>query len=166
VNRIEIVIGEMMKIRNLQGIICLVIFSLFTNQAWAADWKFFASSGGGDMYYDKSSVKKVNKNIIRMWTKKTYNEKGKLEEYSLLQKTGKAPGNIYILSHELILFEIDCVNEKIKTSSNSIRDKRGHVVASTPQSYGKWNDIARKSNDEKLKNIVCSAGKSSITKNK
>jgi hypothetical protein len=54
----------------------------------------------------------------------------------------------------------------MKKSSNSIRDKRGHVVASTPQSYGKWNDIARKSNDEKLKNIVCSAGKSSITKNK
>ena len=155
-----------MKIRNLQGIICLVIFSLLTNQAWAADWKFFASSGGGDMYYDKSSVKKVNKNISRVWTKKIYNEKGKLEEYSLLQKTGKAPGNIYILSHELILFEIDCSNEKIKTSSNSIRDKRGHVVASTPQSYGKWNDIAHKSNDEKLKNILCDTAKTSKTKKK
>jgi hypothetical protein len=155
-----------MKIKNLQGIIYLVIFSLFANQAWAADWQLFASSGGGDMYYDKSSIKKVNKDMVRVWTKKIYNEKGKLEEFSLLKSTGHAPRNIYILSHELILSEIDCVNEKIKISSNSIRDKRGHVVASTPQFYGKWNDIVHKSSDEKLKNVVCSAGRTFKIKNK
>ena len=153
-----------MGIKNLQGIICVMIFFLFANQALAADWKLFASSGGGDMYYDKSSIKKENKNIVRVLTKKIYNERGKLEEFSFLQKTGKKPGNLYILSHELILFEIDCVNEKIKILSNSIRDKRGHVVPSAPQSYGKWNDIAHKSSDEKLKNIVCSAGRISRTK--
>jgi hypothetical protein len=154
----------MMKKKNLYGIIYLVIFSLFANQSWAADWKLFASSGGGDMYYDKSSIEKVNKTIIRVWTKKIYNEKGKLEEFALLKSTGKEPRNIYILSHELILFDIDCVNEKIKISSNSIRDKRGHVVASTPQFYGRWNDIVHKSSDEKLRDIVCIAGRISKTK--
>lgn len=155
-----------MKIKNLHCIICLVIFFLFANQAWAAGWKLFASSGDSDMYYDENSVKKVNKNIVRVLTKKTYSEKGKLKEYSSLKKHGKAPGNPYILSHELILIEIDCVSEKVNISSDKICDKRGHVVTLAPQSYEKWNDIVRKSNDEKLKNVVCSTGKIIKTKNK
>jgi len=32
--------------------------------------EFFASSGGGDMYYDKSSVKKVNKILVVYGLKK------------------------------------------------------------------------------------------------
>jgi len=35
-----------MKAKNVQGIICLVIFFLFANQAWAADW----------IYYDTAAV--------------------------------------------------------------------------------------------------------------
>jgi len=147
-----------MKINNIYSIICLVIISLLANQAWAADWKFFASSGSGDVYYDKNSIVKVNKNIVRVRTKKTYSEKGKLEEYSFLKSLGKAPGNPYILSHELKLLEIECLNKKIKISSDRICDKRGHVVTTT-QSYSKLNDIVRKSSDEELQNIVCSDSK-------
>lgn len=65
-----------MKINNIYSFICLVIIPLLANQAWTADWKFFASSGSGDVYYDKNSIVKVNKNIVRVWTKKTYSEKG------------------------------------------------------------------------------------------
>jgi len=148
-----------MKAKNVQSIICLVIFFLFADQAWAADWKFFASSGSGDVYYDKNSIVKVNKNIVRVRTKKTYSEKGKLEEYSFLKSLGKAPGNPYILSHELKLLEIECLNKKIKISSDRICDKRGHVVVTTTQSYSKLNDIVRKSSDEELQNIVCSDSK-------
>ena len=155
-----------MKMKNLRCIICLVIFFLLANQAWAAGWKLFTSSGDGDMYYDENSIKKVNKNIVRVLTKKTYSEQEKLKEFSSLKKNGKAPGNPYILSHELILIEIDCISEKVSISSDKICDKRGNVVTLAPQSYGKWNDIVRKSSDEKLKNIVCSDGKTSKTKKK
>ncbi|MFZ1037634.1 MAG: surface-adhesin E family protein [Smithella sp.] len=155
-----------MRINNIYSIICLVIILLLANQAWAADWKFFASSGSGDMYYDKNSIVKVNKNIVRVWTKKTYSEKGKLEEYSFLKSLGKAPGNPYILSHELKLLEIECLNKKIKISSDRICDKRGHVAVTTTQSYSKLNDIVRKSSDEELQNIVCSVGKTPEAKQK
>ena len=155
-----------MRINNIYSIICLVIILLLANQAWAADWKFLASSGSGDMYYDKKSIVKVNKNIVRVWTKKTYSEKGKLEEYSFLKSLGKAPGNPYILSHELKLLEIECLNKKIKISSDRICDKRGHVAVTTTQSYGKLNDIVRKSSDEELQNIVCNDGKTPETKQK
>jgi len=154
-----------MKINNIYSIICCVIILLLANQAWAADWKFFASSGSGDVYYDKNSIVKVNKNIVRVRTKKTYSEKGKLEEYSFLKSLDKAPGNPYILSHELKLLEIECLNKKIKISSDRICDKRGHVVTTT-QSYSKLNDIVRKSSDEELQNIVCSNGKTPEIKQK
>lgn len=147
----------MAKTKIFYSMICLVILSLFAGQALAAEWKFFASSGSGEMFYDKNSIKKEKKNIARVWIKKIYSERGKLEKFSWLQKTYKAPRNPYILSHELTLLDIDCVNKKIKISSGKICDKRGQIVVSTPQPRSEWNPILRKSSDEELKNIICPA---------
>lgn len=155
-----------MKTKILHGIICLTIFFLFAGQASAAGWKLVASSGSGDMYYDENSVKKANRNIIHVLTKITYSEQGKLERFSSLKKAGKAPGNPYILSHEMIIFEIDCAKGKIKISSDKICDKRGQLVTLVSHPHGKWNDIVRKSSEEKLKNIVCGGSKTPGTKNK
>jgi hypothetical protein len=147
----------MMKARNVQCIICLVILLLCTNHAWASDWIFYGALNIGNEYYDKSSVKNVNKNIIRVWTKTLYNDVGKLKNYSALKELDKAPVNPYILSHEMVLFEIDCLNAKIKVSSKRICDKRGNIVSSEPQSHEKWKAILSGSNFERLKNEVCSA---------
>jgi hypothetical protein len=155
-----------MKTKILHGIICLTIFFLFTGQASAAGWKLFYSSGSGEMFYDENSVKKVNKNIVHVLVKKTYSEQGKLEKFSLLKKSGKGPINPYILSHELIMLEIDCVKEKMKISSDKVCDKRGQLVTWDRSSSGRWNDIVRKSSEEKLKNIVCGGNKTPGTKNK
>jgi len=70
-----------MKIKNLQGIICFVIFFLFANQVWAADWKMVGSSNTAKEYYDVSSIKRINKNIISVWTKRIYNEDGKKRNF-------------------------------------------------------------------------------------
>ncbi len=156
-----------MKIKNLQSIICLVIFFLFANQAWAADWTYYASSGIGKEYYDKSSIKKENKNIISVWIKILLNEDAKTKNFSALKSIGKAPENPDILNHQLILIEIDCVNEKVKSSHMTINDAKGVVIAPEPKSFiSKWNDIPADSNADKLKNIVCSVGKTSETKKK
>jgi len=66
-----------------------------------------------------------------------------------------------------MLIEIDCVNEKVKSSHMTINDAKGVVIASEPKSFiSKWNDIPSDSNADKLKNIVCSAGNTSKTKRK
>jgi hypothetical protein len=59
-----------MKIKNVQGIIILVIFLLFANHALASDWILYGSPDTGKEYYDKGSIQKVNKHIVRVWTKK------------------------------------------------------------------------------------------------
>jgi hypothetical protein len=149
-----------------QVIICSLIFLLFANQVWAADWKSLGSDLTGVQYYDESSIKKADKNNILIKVKIIYSEAGKINKFSFLRKINKAPSNPYILSHEILFLKIDCVNQKIKGFSRSLYDKRGNVIVKVPDSYGKWNKIVPKSSDEKLKNIICNSGKISQVKKK
>jgi ketosteroid isomerase-like protein len=145
-----------MKTKIFQGIIYLVIYFLFANHAWAADWIFYASTSTRDAYYDKSSIKKVNKNVISLYTKQILNENGKTQYFSFLKKIDKAPDNPNLLSYVLRLSEIDCVKERIKDYSMIIYDEKSNGIYSTPKDVtDKWNDIIPNSIGEKLKNIVC-----------
>ena len=144
-----------MKAKNVQSIICLVIFSLFANQAWAADWIYFDTTSVGDMYYDKSSIKKVNKGIISVWNKDILSEEAKTRYFSILKVINKAPDNPSMLSYYTKLMEIDCVNKKIKDISVIFYDEKGNVIYSSPGSEsGKWNAIIPNTVGEKLINIV------------
>ena len=144
-----------MKAKNVQGIICLVIFFLFANQAWAADWIYFDTTAAGDMYYDKSSIKKVNKSIISVWDKDILSEEAKTRYFSILKGIHKAPDNPSMLSYYTKLMEIDCVNKKIKDISLIFYDEKGNVIYSSPKSEsGKWNTIIPNTVGEKLINIV------------
>ena len=146
----------MMKAKNVQSIICLVIFFLFANQAWAADWIYYDTADFGDSYYDKSSIKKIKESIISVWTKNILSEEAKTKYFSILKGMDKAPDNPSLLSYYIELLEIDCVNEKIKDTSVTIYDEKGNILYSSPKSQsGEWNDIFPLSVGEKLKNIVC-----------
>ena len=145
-----------MKLKYVQGIICLVILFLFANQSWAEDWILYGIPNTGDMYYDKSSITKVNENIIRVWIKSIYNEKGKLETFSFLQGTDKATDNPDKLNHYILLQEIDCVNKKYRTASIKIYDEKGNVIVSSPEGeIGGWNNIIPNPVTETLKIISC-----------
>ena len=145
-----------MKAKNVQSIICLVVFFLFANQVWAAEWIYYGSTSAGDVYYDKSSIKEVNKSIIPVWTKNILSEEAKTKYFSILKGMDKAPDNPSLLSYYIELLEIDCVNEKIKDTSVTIYDEKGNVIYSSPKSQsGEWNDIFPISVGEKLKNKVC-----------
>jgi hypothetical protein len=144
-----------MKAKNVQSIICLVIFSLFANQAWAADWIYFDTTAVGDMYYDKSSIKKVNKSIISVWNKDILSEEAKTKYFSILKGIHKAPDNPSMLSYYIKLVKIDCANKKIKDISVIFYDEKGNVIYLSPKSEsGKWNAIIPNTVGEKLINIV------------
>lgn len=155
-----------MKVRNVQSVICLVIFFLFANLAWAEDWISYEDSKTGTMYYDKSSVKEVNKNIFSVWTIKVYNKDGKTQDFARLKAKNNAPQNPDILNFTSILAEFDCVNKKFRVTAWTIYDKEKHVIYSAPKSIDKWKDIVANTASEKLKNIVCKSDKTSPTKKK
>jgi len=145
-----------MKIKNVQGVICLVFFFLFANNAWAADWIRYASHTFGDTYYDKSSIKKVNKNIIHLSNKQILNEDGKTKYFSFLKSRDKAPKYPNLINYVLRFSEIDCVKERIKDFSLIIYDEKSNVLYSSPKNQSsEWHDMIPNSVGEKLKNIVC-----------
>ena len=153
-----------MKIKNITNIICLIIFFLFANQSFAADWGIRGLLPRGTGYYDKNSIKKINKNISQVWTVTIYNEEGKADAFSILKRQEKAPESPEILNQEMILLEFDCVNQKYRIVSMDIYDKKGNILLSVPEINDKWHDIIPKSINEKLKDIVCSAVKTSNIK--
>lgn len=142
-------------IMKVKIIVVSIMVILFVNQALAAEWILSEKSATGDEYYDKSRVKKVNNNINSVVVKKIYNDVGKVQNYSALKKVNKAPVNPYILSHEIALWEIDCLNGRMRISSERIYDKRGDVIATKPSSHDKWIDVVPNSKFEKIKNKVC-----------
>ena len=145
-----------MKAKNVQSIICLVIFFLLANQAWTADWIYYDTADFGDSYYDKNSIKKIKESIISVWTKNILSEEAKTKYFSILKEIHKAPDDPSMLCYYAKLMEIDCVNEKIKDTSVTIYDEKGDVIYSSPKGEsGNWNDIIPISVGERLKNIVC-----------
>lgn len=155
-----------MKINNIRCFVCFAVLFLSVNSAMASDWKFIAKSVTGNMYYDKSSIKEVSKNIISLYTKTVYNEYGGKNGFTLLKVMGKQPRNSDLLSHELVLFEFDCVNEKYKVSSVSLFDKDGNVLHSLPGVADKVEDIPPESFADRLKKIACHCAKPSKKKRK
>ena len=146
-----------MKFKNLQSVICFAIFFMSAHHAWAEDWILYNTSDESKVYYNKSSIKEVDKNIIQVWTKTILNEKGKAKVSSVLKNMDKASDNPEIWSHKLILFKFDCVNEKYKITSMNIYNEKGSVLFSLPEINYKWRNIILKSDSEKLKKIVCSS---------
>lgn len=144
-----------MKVKMIHDMIALAVMILFLNQAWAADWILYEKSTTGDEYYDQNRVNKVKNNTNSVVIKKIYNDVGKVQNYSALKKINKAPVNPYILSHEIALWEIDCLNGKMRISSERIYDKRGEFIAFKPFSHDTWIDIVPNSKFEKIKNKVC-----------
>lgn len=158
--------GKKMRAKYISNAIVLAVLFIMTHQAWAEDWEFRGFLPRGTGLYDKSSIKKINDNIYQVWTATIYNEKGKEDAFTILQRHKKAPDNRNILTHELVLLEFDCANQKYRIASLNIFDEIGSVLLSAPEINDKWRDTVPNSINEKLKNKICAAGKISETDKK
>lgn len=145
-----------MKSQNIHGIVFLILLFLFANQAEAEEWIYYASTPTRDAFYDKSSLKRVDRHIISVCTKIAFNDDGKKHDFSFLQSIGQAPESFDILNYKLIISEVDCTNHKIKDCSTRIYDKKNNVVYTSPISdTGKWSDIFSNSIGAKLRDMIC-----------
>ncbi|MBN1365052.1 MAG: hypothetical protein JW976_09645 [Syntrophaceae bacterium] len=156
-----------MKTNNLLGIILLVSIFLFTNRAFSADWIYVGSTSKGKEYYDASSIKKINNNIIHILCKTTFSKKGKSETFSFLKKMGKKPGNPSVIDHLITLEEFDCVKAKKRPVSFNIYDKEGKVIYTSPKFHNpKFINTIPNSVGNKCLKKVCSVGMVSNIKKK
>jgi hypothetical protein len=149
--------AKMMKTKNVQYMICLVIFFMFAGQAWAEEWVYYGSNDFGDMYYDKSRIAKVNKRTASVWTKNKLNPEGKTKYFAILKGIGKEPDSPSALEYYTELLEIDHANKKIKNISVTFYNEKGNVIYSSPKSLtGEWSEIHAGSVGEKLLDRVIS----------
>ena len=113
-----------------------------------ADWKFY---GGSDNYlgcYDTQSITRPSKNIVRVWVRQYYTEKGVIDYVGGL---GKKYEN---LSHTKIVLEIDCAEKTIHNLSFTDYDNKGRAIYSD-SSPSKWIFIPPKTVAEGLYEEVC-----------
>ena len=127
-------------------LIGLAIFSYA--EVWGADWKLY---GGTDKYlafYDAQSISRPSKNIVTVWEKFSYTEKGVL---NLVGKIGKKFEN---LSFSIHLSEINCAEKRHHLLTSTDYDNKGSVIHSD-HSPSDWQFIVPESIGELLYKEVC-----------
>lgn len=144
-----------MKIKNVQRVVFLLIFFLFTTCAWAEEWVPYDVAKTGNRYYEKNSIKKTGDNIFSVWTIKVYNKEGKAKDFYQLTQKNAAPQSPDLLNFSALLVDVDCKNNKFKINAMTIYDKEKKVLFSAPESLFKWDKIVDNTSSGKLKSKVC-----------
>jgi hypothetical protein len=133
--------------------VILIGLAIFGNtDVWGADWKPYGASDDVLCYYDTESITRPSKNIVRVWVKWDYTEKGVLRE---IEKSGKQYEN---LNHSINLWEINCSERKFDLPKLTYYDNKGDLIESLsppPNSPQKWIFIIPESIGELLYKEVC-----------
>jgi len=81
------------------------------------DWKLYSFNDNGQFYHDPESITHPSENIVRVWERMNFTEKGVI---NWLGQLGKGYEN---LSQTEALHEIDCAQKKQRILSLTYYDK-------------------------------------------
>ncbi len=125
----------------------LIIFTC--GEASGADWKLFASNSEmGNFYYDVQRITRPSRDIVRVWVRLEYTDKG-------IRRTVKELGEtVENLSYAIGLEEMNCSGKKTRTLFFSHYSKE-RAVLHTSSRDGEWTDVVPDSNWEGLYKAVC-----------
>lgn len=125
-------------------------------KGWAVDWEVYGKGKGGGAlyYYDPQSIKRVSKDIIRVWHKTTYTETTYTEKsmQDVIKGFEFEPKEV---SCSIALFEYDCSEKKVRTLSLTTYTKAGDAIDTISYDSPSWNFVIPDSVGEFLFNIVC-----------
>jgi len=113
--------------------VILVGLTIFTyGEVWGADWKPYFVHEHFLAYYDTQSITHPSKNIVKVWTRWDYTEKGVIDNVGEL---GKRYEN---LSHCIVLREINCLEKTFRHLSLTYYDNKGGVIyfSTSPSELG------------------------------
>jgi hypothetical protein len=114
------------------GVVFVIVLCTFVcTEAWAENWKSFASTPSGSFYYDFDSITLVSKNVIKVWTQQVFSLEG-------IDRMVEAFGPKFNdLHHQAVQFEIDCAESKVRMAYfNYSRD--GKIITSGQYKKGEW----------------------------
>lgn len=130
--------------------LCIGIILSCNATVWGADWKLFAETDSYECFYDAEDAAPSSSNIVDVWTKLEYKEKG---INGIVKKFGKHYAD---LCYSLELWEIDCGEKKERILSITEYSAEGKILyASSAGGRPTWKMIPRQSVDESLYKAVC-----------
>jgi hypothetical protein len=126
-----------------------VTFAIFGYaEVWGADWKLYYSDEEYLGYYDTQNITRPSKDVVRVWTRWDFTEKGVLGVVGVF---GKKYEN---LSRSVISWEINCAEKKYRQLSSTRYDHKGSVISSKGIP-SEWRFIIPESVAELLYEEVC-----------
>ncbi len=130
------------------GVILIGLAIFGYAEVWGADWKFYGGCEFFLGYYDAQSITRPSKNIVRVWERSNFTERGVIK---CVGNLGKEYEN---LSYTISLSEINCAEKMSHLLSGTYYDNKGNVIISdnSPQ---EWHFITPESVDESLYKKVC-----------
>jgi hypothetical protein len=131
------------------GVILLGLLIIGNTEVWGADWKIYCSNDMYLGYYDTQSITRPSKNVIRVWVRWDYTEKG------VMYYMGKFGIKYMSLSHSINLPEINCLEKTIRSLSLTYYDNEGEVIYSFSSPSSKWDFILPETIGEILYKEVC-----------
>ena len=135
-----------MKLRIAILVFGLIVISV--GEVYGADWKLFDFNDYTLNYYDAQSVTRPSKNVVRVWIRRDFTEKGVIDWVGRL---GKGYEN---LNNSIDLWEINCIEKMVRQLSGIAYDNKGRVINSY-SSPSEWNFIPPESRGETLYKEIC-----------
>ena len=107
------------------GVILFIIgIALFyCAEVWGADWKFISSTDLYECFYDAENMTRSSKNIVGVWTKLVYTERGIT---GIAKEFGKHYEN---LSYSLQSWEVDCRAKTERILFNNRYSVEGNLIS-------------------------------------
>jgi len=140
--------------KSLLGKLGVILFGLaiFTYaEVWGADWKYFGSAKDGLYFYDPQSITRPSENIVRVWTKTSYNEMG-VKEWVKEHGT-----SLEKLDNLVVLIEINCADKTLRFLQSACYSKNNEVI-NVGTSPSTQLFVEPESMTEELFKIMCISG--------
>jgi hypothetical protein len=138
-------------------IVCtIILFNGVTNIAMGADWVPYASdSTDNEYFYDKSSIRAVSKEVIKVWSKRVYSNNGRTKFIQNYIDLGLPTNEYKFLQETKNLFYFNCNESKYKLTAAIHNSIDGNVLDSLQNDSQPWREVAPESITESLLKAVC-----------
>jgi len=111
-------------------------------------WKLYATNEFGYNYFDEGNITRPSKNMVRVWVKSLFTDKGVI---SMVGQLGRRYEN---LSHDTSLWEVNCSEKKWRFLTSTGYSKNGDVLSSSGEEF-EWRFIVPGTVSDLLLKEVC-----------
>ena len=134
------------------GVILIIGLAIFGYaKVQGADWRLYDSNNLRKSYYNADRVTRPSKNIVRVWVRWNFTEKGVMD---MVRSVGK---KLEKLEYSISLNEINCAEKTSRFLSSVYYDNNGKMIYTLSSSKfpTEWLFIVPESNADNLYKKIC-----------